>query len=57
MVLCYNNRKYKSNRGGNIMSGKVVIFNHPLIHHKLSLIRNENTNTKDFDKQFPKLAA
>ena len=27
---------------------KVVIFNHPLIHHKLTLIRNENTNTKDF---------
>lgn len=32
----------------NVMNGKVVIFNHPLIHHKLSLIRNENTNTKDF---------
>ncbi len=27
---------------------KVVIFNHPLIHHKLSIIRDENTNTKDF---------
>ena len=26
----------------------VVIFNHPLIHHKLSIIRDENTNTKDF---------
>lgn len=30
------------------MSGKLVIFNHPLIHHKLSLIRDENTGTKDF---------
>jgi uracil phosphoribosyltransferase len=30
------------------MAGKVVIFNHPLIHHKLSLIRSENTSTKDF---------
>ncbi len=30
------------------MSGKLVIFNHPLIHHKLSLIRDEKTGTKDF---------
>ncbi|MDD3191336.1 MAG: uracil phosphoribosyltransferase [Bacilli bacterium] len=30
------------------MNGKVVIFNHPLIHHKLSLIRDETTGTKDF---------
>jgi uracil phosphoribosyltransferase len=30
------------------MAGKVVIFNHPLIHNKLSLIRSENTSTKDF---------
>lgn len=28
--------------------GKLVIFNHPLIHHKLSLIRDEKTGTKDF---------
>ena len=28
--------------------GKVVIFNHPLIHHKLSIIRDETTNTKNF---------
>ncbi len=27
---------------------KVVIFNHPLIHHKLSIIRDEKTNTKNF---------
>ena len=30
------------------MSGKVVVFNHPLMHHKLSIIRNEQTGTKDF---------
>ena len=30
------------------MSGKLVVFNHPLIHHKLALIRDENTGTKDF---------
>ena len=28
--------------------GKLVIMDHPLIHHKLSLIRDENTGTKDF---------
>ena len=27
---------------------KVVIFNHPLINHKLSIIRDETTNTKHF---------
>ena len=30
------------------MSGKLVIFNHPLMHHKLALIRDEKTGTKDF---------
>ena len=28
------------------MSGKVVVFNHPLMTHKLAIIRNEKTNTK-----------
>jgi uracil phosphoribosyltransferase len=28
--------------------GKVVICDHPLIQHKLTLIRDENTKTKDF---------
>ena len=28
--------------------GKLVIFNHPLIHHKLALIRDEKTCTKEF---------
>jgi uracil phosphoribosyltransferase len=30
------------------MNGKLVILNHPLIHHKLALIRDEQTGTKDF---------
>lgn len=30
------------------MESKLVIFNHPLMHHKLTLIRNEETGTKDF---------
>ena len=29
------------------MERKVVIFDHPLIQHKLSILRNENTSTKD----------
>jgi len=35
-------------KGLVFMSGKLVVFNHPLIHHKLALIRDENTGTKDF---------
>ena len=30
------------------MSGKVVVFDHPLISHKLAIIRDEKTGTKDF---------
>ncbi len=30
------------------MERKVVIFDHPLIQHKLSKLRNEKTSTKDF---------
>lgn len=30
------------------MSGKLVIIDHPLLHHKLALIRDEKTGTKDF---------
>ncbi len=39
------------------MSGKVVILNHPLIHHKLSLIRDENTGTKDFRETVSEIGA
>ena len=30
------------------MERKVVIFDNPIIQHKLSILRNENTSTKDF---------
>lgn len=30
------------------MERKVVIFDHPLIQHKLSILRSEETSTKDF---------
>ena len=39
------------------MAGKVVIFNHPLIHHKLSLIRDEKTGTKDFRQTVSEIGA
>ena len=35
---------------------KLEIFNHPLIHHKLTLIRNEKTNTKDFRQSVNEIA-
>lgn len=28
--------------------GNVVITNHPLIQHKLSILRNKNTGSKEF---------
>ncbi len=36
---------------------KLVIFNHPLIHHKLSLIRDEKTGTKDFRQTVSEIGA
>ena len=30
------------------MEGKVHIFDHPLIQHKLSIMRDKNTGTKEF---------
>ena len=38
------------------MSGKVVVFNHPLMSHKLSIIRDEKTNTKDFRETVSEIA-
>lgn len=36
---------------------KVTVFNHPLIDHKLSIIRNANTNTKDFRETVSEIAS
>ena len=36
--------------------GKVVIMDHPLIQHKISLIRDENTGTKDFRELVEEIA-
>ncbi len=38
------------------MSGKVVVFDHPLMTHKLAIIRNEKTNTKDFRETVSEIA-
>lgn len=35
---------------------KIVIFNHPLINHKLTIIRDEKTNTKDFRQSVNEIA-
>jgi uracil phosphoribosyltransferase len=38
------------------MSGKIRIFDHPLMSHKLSIIRDEKTNTKDFRETVSEIA-
>lgn len=38
------------------MDRKVVIFDHPLIQHKLSILRDENTSTKDFRQLINEIA-
>ena len=39
------------------MSGNVHIFNHPLIHHKLAIIRNKETGTQEFRSIIGEIAA
>ena len=36
--------------------GKVYIFDHPLIQHKLSIMRNKNTSTKEFRELLGEIA-
>ena len=36
--------------------GKLVVFDHPLMSHKLSIIRDENTGTKDFRQAVEEIA-
>ena len=37
-------------------SGRVVIFNHPLVQHKVGIIRDENTNVKQFRELVQEIA-
>ncbi len=39
------------------MERSVVIFNHPLIHHKLSVLRNTKTDSKQFRELITEIAA
>ena len=39
----------------NAMS-KVVVFDHPLIQHKLSIMRDKNTGTKEFRELLSEIA-
>ena len=36
--------------------GKVIIMDHPLIEHKISLIRNKKTGTRDFRQIISEIA-
>jgi uracil phosphoribosyltransferase len=40
----------------NIMSGNVFIMDHPLIKHKLTLIRDKNTGSKEFREMIGEIA-
>lgn len=43
-------------KGENIMERKVIIFDHPLIQHKLSILRSTETSTKDFRQLINEIA-
>ena len=36
--------------------GKVTVYDHPLIHHKLTILRNKNTTVKDFRELIGEIA-
>ena len=38
------------------MKNNITVFNHPLMHHKLAIIRNEETGTKDFRQTVEEIA-
>lgn len=43
-------------REGDQKVGKVFVFDHPLIQHKLTLIRDKNTGTKEFRELVEEIA-
>ena len=54
-ALCYNDserapglREYLDNKGAADMNEKVHVVNHPLVAHKLTILRDKDTSTKDF---------
>ena len=40
-----------------IKMSKVVVFDHPLIQHKLSIMRDKNTGTKEFRELLSEIPA
>ena len=40
--------KKVTKEAGNIKMGKIVVMDHPLIQHKIGIIRREETGSKDF---------
>ena len=36
--------------------GKIYVFDHPLIQHKVAQIRDKNTNTRDFRQLVKEIA-
>ena len=41
---------------GEVTMSKVVVFDHPLIQHKLSIMRDKNTGTKEFRELLSEIA-
>ena len=39
-----------------MFSEKVHVMNHPLVAHKLTILRDKNTSVKDFRSWFPRSA-
>ena len=37
--------------------GRVIVMDHPLIQHKISLIRDKNTGTNEFRKMIEEINA
>ena len=55
--FCYYCKDKKYVKGDSYMDRKVVIFDHPLIQHKLSILRNKNTRTMDFRALIDEIAS
>jgi hypothetical protein len=49
-------RKDISGKEGPESMSKVVVFDHPLIQHKLSFMRDKNTGTKEFRELLSEIA-
>lgn len=53
---CYIIKQKENIMKGNDKMSKVVIFDHPLIQHKLTIMRNKYTSSKDFRELVSEIA-